>query len=412
MSDIAATIQQARQHLEAEEAQTAYDLFLGASLRHSGNPEIVAGLALCLDRLGRHAEGARQWAHLARQSPEAHVGEHELNHAACLIALGDIEGAKKLLGAACNTRIDDGLKLYLLRRIAAFEERENGAQLETVMASVPQSAPNVAYAARATTIMSSNPSLRAGYIDLIADRHGAKPSLIFKSVVMVTYGRTGSTLLQGMLNTIDGMRFLGENEGAFFHLFEYVQTIERLSRRTDGGLPNSPFYGARALDPVAAQQAARETISAYFATARRDNAQACVGFKDIRYIDHPDRLEDYLGFLEEMFDRPAFVFLWRDHEEVLRSGWWKQQDRVKSAATLETVERRAKAFAQDRSNCFSLTYADLIERTERLSGLFTFLGAEFDPERVDAVMSIPHSYNPERPEIRQMFENARLGSGL
>jgi hypothetical protein len=41
-----------------------------------------------------------------------------------------------------------------------------------------------------------------------------------------------------------------------------------------------------------------------------------------------------------------------------------------------------------------------------LRNLFGFLGAEFAPDRVDAVMSIPHSYDPERPEIRQMFENA------
>ena len=410
--DITATVAQAQERLKAGDIQAAYDLFRAVSLLNAGDPDIVAGLALCLDRLGRHTEGARQWAHLARHKPEAHIGDNELNHAACLIALGDIEGAKALLRSARNDHIDNGLKLTLLRRIAALEEREGSAQGETARTGVPQFSPGTAYAALATDIMSANPSLRAGYVDLIADRHGAGPSLTFQSVVMVTYGRTGSTLLQGMLNTIDGMRFLGENEGAFFHLFEYVETIERLSRRTDSDLPNSPFYGAGALNPVAAKQAARGVIDAYFATARSDDVPTCVGFKDVRYIDHPDRLEAYLGFLEEMFDAPpAFVFVWRDHAEVLRSGWWKQTDRAKAAATLEAVERQAESFARDRNNCFSITYADLIARTERLRGLFAFLGAGFDPDRVDAVLSIPHSYNPERPEIRQMFESARRGSG-
>lgn len=409
--DSAATLAQAQERLKAGEVQAAYELFIAASFLNAGDPDIVAGLALCLDRLGRNAEGARQWAHLARHNPEANVGEHKLNHAASLIALGDIDGAKALLRSAHNDHVDNGLKLTLLRRIASLEVREGSAQGETIRTGVPEFSPGTAYMARATDIVSSNPSLRAGYVDLIADLDGTRPSLTFQSVVMVTYGRTGSTLLQGLLNTIDGMRFLGENEGAFFHLFEYVETVERLSRRTDSELPNSPFYGAGALDPVAAKEAARGAISAYFAMASGDAAPACIGFKDVRYIDHPDRLADYLGFLEEMLDTPAFVFLWRDHAEVLRSGWWKQADRVKATATLEAVERHAGTFASDRNNCYSLTYADLIARTERLSGLFAFLGAGFDPDRVDAVLSIPHSYNPERPEIRQMFENARRGSG-
>lgn len=409
--DSAAAVAQAQERLKAGNVEEAYNLFRVASLLNVENPDIAAGLALCLDRLGRHTEGARQWGHLARNNPEAHVGEHELNHAACLIALGELDGAKALLRSARNDHVDNGLKLTLLRRIAALEDREGSAQDETSRTGVPQFTPGTAYAARATDIMSANHSLRAGYLDLMADRHGAGPSLTFQSVVMVTYGRTGSTLLQGVLNTIDGMRFFGENEGAFFHLFEYVQTIERLSCRADSDLPNSPFYGAGALDPVAAKQAARGVIDAYFATARSEDVPTCVGFKDVRYIDHPDRLEAYLGFLEEMFDAPAFVFLWRDHAEVLRSGWWKQTDRVKAAATLEAVERQARSFARDRKNCFSITYADLIARTERLRGLFAFLGAGFDPDRIDAVLSIPHSYNPERPEIRQMFENARRGSG-
>jgi tetratricopeptide (TPR) repeat protein len=409
--DSAATVTQAQESLKAGKVEDAYKLFRAASLINAGNPDILAGLALCLDRLGRNTEGERQWAYLARHNPEAHAGEHALHHAACLIALGELDGAKALLRSSRNDHVDNGLKLTLLRRIATLEEREGSVQDETGRTGVPQFMTGTAYAARATDILSSNPILRAGYIDLIADHRGAGPPLTFQSVVMVTYGRTGSTLLQGMLNTIDNMRFFGENEGAFFHLFEYVETIERLSRRTDSDLPNSPFYGAGALDPVAAKQAARRVIDTYFATARSEDVPTCVGFKDVRYIDHPDRLEAYLDFLEEMFDAPAFVFLWRDHTEVLRSGWWKQTDRVKAAATLEAVERQAKSFARDRNNCFSITYADLIARTERLRGLFAFLGASFDPDRVDAVLSIPHSYNPERPEIRHMFENARRGSG-
>lgn len=412
MSETIATVARAREHLKAGDTETAYGLFVAVSLAHGSQPEVVAGLALCLGRLGRYVEGDGQWSHLSQFMPQAYSCEYQLKHVECLIFMGNLVGAKALLRKVSSNYVDNGLKLKLIRRIAALEERENCPKRHDAEVAEIQGAPGTVYAAGAVGIVSAKAVLRARYADLIADRTSTPTPLAFRSVVVVTYGRTGSTLLQGLLNTIDGMRFLGENEGAFFHLFEYVKTIERLSCRTNVDLPSSPFFGAGTLDTVSAKEAARAAINAYFASARQNASTGCIGFKDVRYIDHPGRLSAYLSFLEEMFEMPAFVFLWRDHAEVLRSGWWKQKDRIKAAATLETIEKQAEEFASDRSNCFFLTYSDLNTQNSKLRSLFTFLGAAFDPDRVGAVMSIPHSYNPERLEIREMFENARLGSGV
>jgi len=58
----------------------------------------------------------------------------------------------------------------------------------------------------------------------------------FPSVLIITYDRSGSTLLQGILNSIDGCLIRGENNGFCLHLFLAQQHPERHS--------NGVWYGA------------------------------------------------------------------------------------------------------------------------------------------------------------------------
>lgn len=407
MTSDQSAIDAARSLFQSGDIQAAYDSFLRASYSTASDPEITLGLALCLTRLGRHEEAERQWAHVARNAPALYRGVNQLHHVDALIETDRLDEARALLKACDPAGADGGRMLGLVRKLAEREARAPDEQGTATADRQKDNSFTTGYRGGAATIVSSNAELTDRYAGLIGNEDTTAQLLAFKNVIVVTYGRTGSTLLQGMLNTIPGLRFLGENEGAFFHLFDYVETVEALSRRKDGSLPTSPHFGAGALDPTAARVAARSAINAFFAPAWAEPGVVCVGFKDVRYIDHPDRLGDYLTFLEEMFDAPAFVFLWRNHDEVLRSGWWKQTDRIKAADILATLERQAGDFARDRGNCFAIDYADLSGETGRLDALFTFLGATPDQEKISAIRSIPHSYNPERTEVRDLFEKAK-----
>src|SRR5215213_881342 len=66
-------------------------------------------------------------------------------------------------------------------------------------------------------------------------------------VFVVTYGRSGSTLLMGLLNSIPGYLVRGENWDALHHLFEFHRTLEDGSRKWDRARLRQrthPFYGA------------------------------------------------------------------------------------------------------------------------------------------------------------------------
>lgn len=403
-------LEEAMQYYKTGKIEIAYQKLLRASLTHHNDVNVLSGLALCLAKLGRHEASAKQWAHLIRHAPAAYVGVNRLHHASALMECGRLEDAKTLLQSCGQLGNDAGFYLRLVRRLTELEQAGcNRASRGTDARSRDTIATE--YRAEASDIVSANHALRTRYEGVTANTVGVSKSLSYKTVLIVTYGRTGSTLLQGMLNTIDGLSMLGENEGAFFDLFEYVSKVERITTRKDHSEPGSPFFSGGVIDQNAAKRTIQGVLDAYFAPARAARGVVCVGFKDVRYADRPDRLNAYLQFLEEMLDEPAFIFLCRDHDEVMRSGWWKKIDRIKAAANLQEFERQAQLFAKDRRNCFTLDYTDLTDISNRLARLFDFLGATMDVEKVSDILSIPHSYNPERPKIRDLFESAK-NSGM
>ena len=50
-------------------------------------------------------------------------------------------------------------------------------------------------------------------------------NLNFDVILIITYGRSGSTLLQGILNSISGVLVRGENANMCYHVFYAYQAI-------------------------------------------------------------------------------------------------------------------------------------------------------------------------------------------
>ena len=61
------------------------------------------------------------------------------------------------------------------------------------------------------------------------------------------------------------------------------------------------------------------------------------------------------------------------------------------------VRVRASSKNRRNANCFEISYADVVERGPRLHELFAFLGATYDAARIDTVLAMPHSYQPQTP---------------
>jgi hypothetical protein len=211
---------------------------------------------------------------------------------------------------------------------------------------------------------------------------------------IVTYGRSGSTLLQGVLCSQPGFLIRGENGGILEQLFRFHQRAMREREAHRGEVPTtprSPWHGIDGYPPDLAIAAIRSLVTQTLLRPAPDTR--VVGFKEIRW---PSRdLPAFLDFIQELFPDARFVVNTRDLDAVARSGFWA--NRPDARATVEAAEARLLAATDalgDRA--YRVHYDDYVADPASLEGLFAWLGEEFDLERVRVVMSRRHSYDPAR----------------
>lgn len=405
------TVQKAMRLYHSKDYDSAYQTLVQGSFKTPNDPDLLIGLALTLEKMNRFTDCANQWKHIQQLFPQSFQDAQKIRYAAALIEVGNYETAKQLLKDIDEATADQGEKWALIEKILDKTERIKVQHADVTQQEPAHNDSLGNFGDRenrfAGKIVSGNVNLTEEYNELIKNTGKNIAPLRYKSIILVTYGRSGSTLLQGILNTIDGLLMLGENENAFYHLFQYEKTIRKLALSQGTETPSSPFFGASSLSPEKTKKSIKGMIKEYFDPFRKDNAVTCFGFKEVKFKDNPETLIEYLEFLNHTFPQPAFVFLWRDHDEVLNSGWWKKEDRIQASAVLETVEEHSRNFAKQRSNCFVIRYNELHPDSLRLSELFEFVGSKCDPEKVSRIMKIPHSYDPEKSEVRHLFRAAQ-----
>lgn len=208
---------------------------------------------------------------------------------------------------------------------------------------------------------------------------------------VLTYGRSGSTLLQGILSATPGITIRGENGGVVQHLFAFHDTVtrhrERLAR-SEVLPPSHPWWG---IDGYPEATALRDIRTLLLETVLRPEPDCRVaGFKE---IDWPqDRLAELLGFLRAVFPGARFVLNTRDLAHVAASKWWAR--RPDALGELQAMEQRYVAALDTLGEdaWYRVHYDDWVAHPEVLRGLFDWLGEPFDLGRVRAVLDVPHSY--------------------
>lgn len=217
----------------------------------------------------------------------------------------------------------------------------------------------------------------------------------FRFVLVVTYGRTGSTLLMGVLNSTKGISVRGENYDLCGGLFQSYKALVSTAKHRGASGGTKPFYGANLVDFEQFFLDAR-TLVANQLFGPVEGGRGVWGFKEIRYLNYGDSLGEYLDFLSRLFPEAAFVFLTRNSADVSNSAFWKTSNRDIVINKIGLFEEVARRWSARRDDCYWIAYEDLVGRAEfSIKGLFEFLHVPYDAARVRETLETEHSYGNE-----------------
>lgn len=210
----------------------------------------------------------------------------------------------------------------------------------------------------------------------------------FDYIFILTYGRSGSTLLQGILNSIPGVLIRGENNATLRPL---TRAWNSLSISNDGfaGDMASPKHAWFGMDEWSMDDYGRDLAKAFVRNVLCPKPDTrVIGFKEIRYF--PPHFEPgiELKFIRKFFPRSGFIVNTRDLDDTFES-----MKRARHSITRTQLEQsdnmlRALVGAHDVHH---VHYDDYRGNPAALQPLFHFLGARFDLGSVERVLADRHS---------------------
>lgn len=230
--------------------------------------------------------------------------------------------------------------------------------------------------------------------------------MTLRHAIVCTVGRSGSTLLMGLLNSQKGVLLTGENSNVLASLFDaHQQIVVTKTFATIDANSTHPWYGADRVDSDRFIENASKTVHDLL-WPRVDASIDLLGFKEIRWLDYaigPRNLWSYLNFIESLLSDCHFILLTREIDQIMRSGWWVRHPPRDLRWQIETFYLLMRNAPVARK--FEIDYAELAD-LGRLEELFRFLRVPFDKESAKLVLSERHSYQTEEID-RVLRENIR-----
>lgn len=223
-------------------------------------------------------------------------------------------------------------------------------------------------------------------------------------VFIVTYGRSGSTLLMKLLNSISGACIRGENGDLLTPILRSIHDLRNsynvCIRRTEIGIPlseralhlrdilstpNDPWFGAERID---IDDYARSILDCFVRTILcPPEKSTLLGFKDIHFYKAGDHFDRIMNCMLTEFPDGRIIFLTRDLDDVAKSGWWKDLPKKDVVHELGRANARFRCFHDaHKEKTMLFDYQEFFDRDVGVKRIFDFVGAEFDKSRVDEIL--------------------------
>ncbi|SPF77418.1 hypothetical protein ALP8811_02445 [Aliiroseovarius pelagivivens] len=219
-------------------------------------------------------------------------------------------------------------------------------------------------------------------------------------VLVVTHARSGSTLMQGILNRAPGWHIHGENANVLYHQYREQLAARKIKKHQKHGPrtspETSPWFGYKNLDVQEVNRQARQRMRSFLIDHAPKDATV-VGFKEVRYLDifleDPEFLQGYLDYLLKALKPCKFIILTRDPSETSNSAWWAERDQNEVVSNMQAFGRFLSDYASSHpDHAVHVTYDDVVNQTDVFRDMLSFVGAKIDQDQLSEVLSLPHSF--------------------
>ena len=213
--------------------------------------------------------------------------------------------------------------------------------------------------------ISTETEIKDNRIDLIFEDPDVEDTVI----LIVSTGRTGSTTLLNILNTIPNTNISGENFNAILKLLVFYYEIKEIKK----SIPSSHNYNTFDLETIKTQ--VKNTIIGMF---KKNSNTDLWGFKEIRWAYDLRMLDIFV----ELFPKTKIIINTReDVDAQSKSAFWKNNPNAKEEI-LKQINDLQIFFEFNKKRCFTITLEQF--HTNRLRELYDFLkrGEHYNNETV------------------------------
>jgi hypothetical protein len=252
----------------------------------------------------------------------------------------------------------------------------------------------------------------------------------YEWLFVVTYGRSGSTLVQGLLNALPRTLVRGENGFyplGLFHAEHRGTDFARIHMNHEPRKSSSAFYGVQHLTPQAFARDARHFMTRLLLGSMPRPTLKRLGFKEVLWHEiAPEETEEFFAWFERVFPNAKYVLNTRDQEMASTSGFWQQQGKDAALAAMARVveiQEYLRTSRPDRvvdTRYEVVTGADKAASDAELRKLATFVTGACDDallSKLRGVLAVGHGPNPfgksrKKPAAKKAAGNAKQpGSG-
>jgi hypothetical protein len=213
-----------------------------------------------------------------------------------------------------------------------------------------------------------------------------------KIILICATGRSGSTTMQRLLNTIPNSNFCGENFGALNSLLEFYK---KLKYSTINNIPGHfkpasykqiveknikpSWYNSYNLERTV--QMIKIMITSLFKNNETTNVW---GFKEIRYDNGKINL---IKEFKELFPQTKVLIQIRDIKSQANSGWFKNDKNAYNYLRKYNLELH-KFYMENRDFCYFMTFEKMFDK-QYLRNLFQYIDCieYFNEQEIDKILN-------------------------